>query len=180
MMGGISASPQNACPTRTWLQPGCKTDVIEVKMKMSSYGMRMDPKSIERSYKRQKDTQRHRPGRRPFNMKEEIGGMPPQVKECLEPPGAGRDKEVICLSPPWFWTSGLWNCVRIHFSSGKIIPETINIPSLLSLSVSSYFFLFLIRILIDKMVESKTMLCLIKKKMQKCEWWKLSEAQHEE
>ena len=133
-------------------------------MKMSSYGMRMDPKSIERSYKRQKDTQRHRPGRRPFNMKEEIGGMPPQVKECLEPPGAGRDKEVICLSPPWFWTSGLWNCVRIHFSSGKIIPETINIPSLLSLSVSSYFFLFLIRILIDKMVESKTMLCLIKKK----------------
>lgn len=132
MVGGISASAQNACPTGNWFTKRVFADVIEVKMKMSSYGMRMDPKSIESSYKRQKDIQRHRPGRRPFNMKGEIGGMPPQVKECLEPPGAGRDKEVICLLPPWFWTSGLWNCVKIHFSSGKIIPETINIPSLLS------------------------------------------------
>lgn len=111
MVGGISVSPQNACPTGTWFTKGVSADVIEVNMEMSSYGMRMDPKSIESSYKKQKHIQRHRPGR-PFKMKVEIGGMPPQAKERLEPPEAGRDKGVICLLPPWFWTSGLWNCVR--------------------------------------------------------------------
>ena len=100
MVGGISASPQNACPTRTWFTRRVSADVIEVKMEMSSCGMRMDPKSIENSYKRQKETQRHRPGRRPFKVKVAIGGMPPQVKEYLEPPEAGRHKEAICLLPP--------------------------------------------------------------------------------
>ena len=58
MVGGTSASPQNACPTRTWFTRRVSADVIEVKMEMSSCGMRKDPKSIENSYKRQK--RRHR------------------------------------------------------------------------------------------------------------------------
>ena len=31
-------------------------------------------------------------------MKVAIGGMPPKVKECLEPPEAGRDKEVMSFA----------------------------------------------------------------------------------
>lgn len=38
-----------------------------------------------------KKTQRHRDGH--VDMEAEIGGMLPHVKECQEPPGAGKSKE---------------------------------------------------------------------------------------
>lgn len=60
---------------------------------------------------------RDRAEARPYEDAAEIGGMQPQAKKCLEPPGAGRGN-YFSIEP----SEGVWHCG--HFDFGPpYLPE---------------------------------------------------------